>query len=238
MKDVGTLMVAVQAAEDALPLTEHNLAQVPLAVLVQAAFATEEGTHATILPVCAVPGVDGDQLLNPVKAEGRVGTGVDVSTHPLVLDEAGASSLRLVAAACDDLLLNLTVVGVAGDMSTAHGANGDVMLTVATGAMWSLLLRETMQSRAQRILVGRTTVLASPRVARAAAAARPSGVLTTGLAPRVTTRSRARRTTLLLSTMWEAISTWPTEGMVAGMPMATVRRMEPLELQRTTHLNA
>ena len=126
MKDVGTLMVAVQAAEDALPLTEHNLAQVPLAVLVQAAFATEEGTHATILPVCAVPGVDGDQLLNPVKAEGRVGTGVDVSTHPLVLDEAGASSLRLVAAACDDALLNLTVVGVAGDMSTAHGANGDI----------------------------------------------------------------------------------------------------------------
>jgi len=41
MKDVGTSMVAAQAAEDVL----HNLAQVPLAVLVKAAFATEEGTQ-------------------------------------------------------------------------------------------------------------------------------------------------------------------------------------------------
>ena len=93
MKDVGTSMVAAQAAEDALPLIEHKLAQVPLAVLVKAAFVTEEGTHVPILPVCAVPGVDGDQLLDPVRADVRVGTGVDVSTHPLVLDEAGASSL-------------------------------------------------------------------------------------------------------------------------------------------------
>ena len=92
----------------------------PLAVLVKAAFATEEGTHVPILLVCAVPGVDGDQLLDPVRADVRVGTGVDVSTHHLVLDEAGASSLRLVAAACDDALLDLTVVGAAGDMSTAR----------------------------------------------------------------------------------------------------------------------
>ena len=47
---------------------EDNLAQVPLAVLVKAAFATEEGTHVPILLVCAVPGGDGDQLLDPVRA--------------------------------------------------------------------------------------------------------------------------------------------------------------------------
>ena len=109
-----------------MPLIEHKLAQVPLAVLVKAAFVTEEGTHVPILPVCAVPWVDGDQLLDPVRADVLVGTGVDVSTHSLVLDEAGASSLGLVAAACDDALLDLTVVGAAGDMSTAHGANGDI----------------------------------------------------------------------------------------------------------------
>jgi hypothetical protein len=126
MKDVGASMVAAQAAEDVLPLVEHNLAQVPLAVLVKAAFATEEGTYVPIPLVRAVPGGDGDQLLDPVGAEVRVGTGVDVSTHPVVLNEAGTSSLRLVATACDDALRYLTVVGATGDMSTVHGANGNV----------------------------------------------------------------------------------------------------------------
>jgi len=129
MKDVGTSMVAAQVDEDVLALIEHNLAQVPLAVIVKTALATEEGTHVPILPLCAVPGVDGDQLLDTVRVEVRVGTGVDDSTHPVVLDEVGASSLRLVAAACDDALLDLTVVGAAGDMSTAHVANGDISAT-------------------------------------------------------------------------------------------------------------
>ena len=56
--------------------------------------------------------VDGDELLDPARAEVLLGTGVDVAMNPVVLDDVDASTLVLTAVADDDDLLLLDVVDV------------------------------------------------------------------------------------------------------------------------------
>ena len=52
-------------------------------------------------------------LFDPARAEGLVGTGVDVSMNPVVLNDVDASTLVLTAVADDDmLLLSICVDGV------------------------------------------------------------------------------------------------------------------------------
>ena len=50
-------------------------------------------------------GVDGDELLDPARAEVLVGTAVDVAMNPVVLDDVDASALVLTAVAAEDVLL-------------------------------------------------------------------------------------------------------------------------------------
>ena len=69
----------IEAAADA-----HVEVLVPPAVSVNAVSATKKGTYVPILTVFVVLGADGDELLNPVRAEVRVGTGVE-RLHPLSL---------------------------------------------------------------------------------------------------------------------------------------------------------
>ena len=65
----------------------------------------------------AVLDVDGDELLESAMAEVLVGTGVDVATNPVVLDDVNASTLVLTAVD-DDL---------SSDTHThSHGSNADV----------------------------------------------------------------------------------------------------------------
>ena len=49
--------------------------------------------------------VDGDELLDPARAEMLVGTGVDVAMNPVVLDDVDASALVLTAVPAEDVLL-------------------------------------------------------------------------------------------------------------------------------------
>jgi len=78
---------------------------VPPAMLVNAVAATVEGPGVLVFTALAVLEVDGDELLDPARAEVLVGTGVDFAMNPVVLDDVDASTLVLTAVADDDVLL-------------------------------------------------------------------------------------------------------------------------------------
>ena len=58
-----------------------------------------------VFTALAVLDVDGDELLDPARAEVLVGTGVDVAMNPVVLDDVDASALVLTAVVAEDALL-------------------------------------------------------------------------------------------------------------------------------------
>ena len=52
--------------------------------------ATAEGSGVLVFTAFAVLDVDGDELLDPARAEVLLGTGFDVAMNPVVLDDASA----------------------------------------------------------------------------------------------------------------------------------------------------
>jgi len=108
--DVNTSVVAVLVAEDDVLLFEATAeadvkVRVPPAVLVNAVSATVEGSGVLVFTALVVLDVDGDELLDPARAEVLVGTCVDFAMNPVVLDDVDASTLALTAVADDDVLL-------------------------------------------------------------------------------------------------------------------------------------
>jgi len=107
-EDTNTSGVAVPVAEDVAKLLEAAAdtgveVLVPPAALVNAVFATVEGPGVLIFPTLAVLDAKGDELLDPVRAEGLMGTVADFSPTPGVLDEVDARALVLTAVADDDV---------------------------------------------------------------------------------------------------------------------------------------
>jgi len=110
VNDVNTSVLAALVAEDDVLLLEAAAntdvkVRVPPAVLVNAVSATVEGSGVLAFTALAVLDVDGDELLDPARAEVLVGTGVDVAMNPVVLDDVDASALVLTAVAAEDVLL-------------------------------------------------------------------------------------------------------------------------------------
>jgi len=111
-------VVAALVAEDVVLLLEAAAnadveVLVPPAVLVNAVSATVEGPGVLAFTALAVLDVDGDELLDPARAEVLVGTGVDCAMDHVVLNDVDASALVLTAVADDDmLLLNACVDGL------------------------------------------------------------------------------------------------------------------------------
>jgi len=58
-----------------------------------------------VFTALAVLDVDGDELLDPARAEVLLGSGVDVAMNPVVLDDVDVNTLVLTAVADDDVLL-------------------------------------------------------------------------------------------------------------------------------------
>jgi len=86
---------------------------VPPAVLGTAVSATVEGSCVIVFTALAVHDVDGDELLDPARAEVLLGSGVDVAMNRVVLDDVNASTLVLTAVADHVMpLLNACVDGL------------------------------------------------------------------------------------------------------------------------------
>jgi len=82
-------------------------------VLANAVSATVEGPGVLVFTALALLDVDGDELLDPARAEVLLGSGVDCAMDPVVLDDVDASTLVLTAVADDDMpLLNVCVDGL------------------------------------------------------------------------------------------------------------------------------
>jgi len=80
---------------------------------VDAVSATVEGSGVLVFTALAVLAVDGDELLDPARAEVLLGSGVDVAMNHVVLDDVDASTLVLTAVADDVMpLLNACVDGL------------------------------------------------------------------------------------------------------------------------------
>jgi len=112
--DVNTSVVAALVAEDDMLLLEAAAnvdvkVRAPPAVLVNAVSATVEGPGVLEFTALAVLDVDGDELLDPARAEVLLGTCVDVATNPVVLDDVDARTLVLTAVAVEDVFLLETV---------------------------------------------------------------------------------------------------------------------------------
>ena len=108
--DVNSSVLAVLVVEDDVLLLEAAAnadlkVRVPPAVLVNAVSATVEGSGVLVFTALVVLDVDGDELLDPARAEVLVGTCVDFAMNPVVLDDVDASTLALTAVADDDVLL-------------------------------------------------------------------------------------------------------------------------------------
>jgi len=103
------VLAALVAEDDVLLLEAAAEADVevlvPPAVLGNAVSATVEGPGVLAFTALAVLDVDGDELLDPARAEVLLGTGVDVAMNPVVLDDVDASALVLTAVADEDVLL-------------------------------------------------------------------------------------------------------------------------------------
>ena len=78
---------------------------VPPAVLGNAVSFSIEGPGVLVFTALAVLDVDGDELLDPARAEVLLGSGVDVAMNPVVLDDVDVNTLVLTAVADDDVLL-------------------------------------------------------------------------------------------------------------------------------------
>jgi len=94
--DVLLLMAAANANVEVL---------VPSAVLVDADSASVKGSGVLVFTALAVLDVDGIELLDSARAEVLVGTGVDVTMNPVVLDDVDASTPVQTAVADDGVLL-------------------------------------------------------------------------------------------------------------------------------------
>jgi len=111
-------VVAALVAEDDVLLLEAAAdadveVLVPPAVLRNAVSATVEGPGVLVFTALAVLDADGDELLDPARAEVLVGTGDDCAMDHVVLNDVDASALVLTAVADDDmLLLNACVDGL------------------------------------------------------------------------------------------------------------------------------
>ena len=82
-------------------------------VLANAVSATVEGPGVLAFTALALLYVDSDELLDAARTEVLLGSGVDVATNPVVLDDVNASTLVLTAVADDDVpLLNACVDGL------------------------------------------------------------------------------------------------------------------------------
>jgi len=82
-------------------------------VLANAVSATVEGPGVLAFTALALLYVDSDELLDAARTEVLLGSGVDVATNPVVLDDVNASTLVLTAVADDDVpLLNVCVDGL------------------------------------------------------------------------------------------------------------------------------
>ena len=93
-------MLAALVAEDDVLLLEAAAnadveVRVPPAVLVSAVSATVEGSGVLAFTALAVLDVDGDELLDPARAQVLVGTDVDVAMNPVVFDDVDPSTLVL-----------------------------------------------------------------------------------------------------------------------------------------------
>jgi len=103
-------VVAALVAEDYVLLLEAATdadmkVLVPPAVLRNAVSATAEGPGLLAFTVLALLDVDGDELLDPARAEVLLGSGVDVAMNPVVLDDVNVITLVLTAVADEDVLL-------------------------------------------------------------------------------------------------------------------------------------
>jgi len=80
------------------------------------------------------------------RAEGLVGTGVDVFMNPVVLNDVDASTLVLTAVADDDMLLLSTCVdGVGVAVLMILEVADDVNISVVAALVASKLLRRTQR---------------------------------------------------------------------------------------------
>jgi len=108
-RQAQAVVVALVAEDDVLLLEAAANANVevlvPPAVLVDAVSATVKGTGVLVLTALAVLDVDGIELLDSARAKVLVGTGVDVTMNPVVLDDVDASTPVLTAVADDGVLL-------------------------------------------------------------------------------------------------------------------------------------
>jgi len=141
-------VVAALVAEDDVLLLEAAAnadveVQVPPAVLGNAVSVNVEGSGVSAFTALAVLDVDGDELLDPARAEELVGTGVDYAMDHVVLDDVDASALVLTAIADDDmLLLNACVDGLGAAVLVILEEVDDV--STGTLLCWlRLLLRMT-----------------------------------------------------------------------------------------------
>ena len=116
--DVNASVLAALVAEDDVLLLEAAVdadveVLVPPVVLANAVSATVEGSGVLAFTALTVLDVDGDELLDPARAEVLVGSGVDVAMNHVVLDDVDASTLVLTAIADDVMpLLNACVDGL------------------------------------------------------------------------------------------------------------------------------
>ena len=102
----NTSVLAVLVAEDDVLLLKGAAdadveVLVPPAVLVDAVFATVEGSGVLVFTALGVLAVDGDELLDSARAD----TGVDIVMITVVLDDVDASTPGLTAVAVDGVLL-------------------------------------------------------------------------------------------------------------------------------------
>ena len=74
-------------------------------VLANAVSDTVESPDVLVFTALAVLDVDGDELLDPARAEVLLSSGVDCATDPVVLDDVDASTLVLTDVADDDMLI-------------------------------------------------------------------------------------------------------------------------------------
>ena len=134
--DVNTSVVAALVAEDDVLLLEAAAEAdvegvVPPAVLVDAVSATVKDSGVLVCTALAVLDVDGDELLDPARAEVLLGSGVDVAMNPVVLDDVDVKTLVLTAVVDDDgLLLNTCVDGVGVAVSVILRVVDDVNTSV------------------------------------------------------------------------------------------------------------
>jgi len=113
--DVLLLEAAVDAGVYVLvpPAVLGNVVSGTVEVLANAVSATVESPGVLVFTALAVLDVDGDELLDPARAEVLLSSGVDCAMDPVVLDDVDASTLALTDVADDDmLLLNARVDGL------------------------------------------------------------------------------------------------------------------------------